>query len=85
MYIFRNSPIYEIFSSVRLIGQTNRHLYKITDYKNTASNVFLNYVKTEVLRCKKQERFLHGRFWAHARQQYVPTDRISFKWQNNYF
>ena len=49
MHIFRmDGPIYDIFSSVRLVGQTNRHLYKITPYKNTASNL-LDYIEKEAL------------------------------------
>ena len=51
-----NVPIYDIFSSVRLIGQTNRHLYKITPYKNTASNL-LDYIEKEALRCNKENDF----------------------------
>ena len=42
--------IYDIFSSVLLIGQTNRHLYKITHLKNTASNLLLDYIEKEALR-----------------------------------
>ena len=82
-----NGPIYDIFSSVRLIGQTNRHLYKIAQYKNTASNLLLDYIEKEALRCNKKERFLHGRFWSRARQRDVlhVTDRISFERLKNYF
>ena len=79
-----NGPIYDMFSSVLLIGQTNRHLYKITHLKNTASNLFLDYIEKEALRCNKEERF-HGRFWSPARQQDVLTDRISFKRLRKYF
>ena len=35
------------------IGQTNRHLYKITPYKNAASNL-LDYIEKEALRCNKE-------------------------------
>ena len=74
-----NGLIYDIFSSVRLIGQTNRHLYKINHYKNRASNLLLEYIEKEALRRNKKEQFLHGR------QRDVLTDRISFKWLKNYF
>ena len=74
-----NGPIYDIFSSVRLIGQTNRHLHKIAQYKNTASNLLLDYIEKEALRCNKKERFLHGRFWSRARQRDVLRDRMSFE------
>ena len=70
-------PIYDIFSSVRLIGQTNSHLYKIAHYKNTASN-FLDYIAKVVFRCNKKEWFLHGRFWSRARQRDVL--RSNFIW-----
>ena len=65
-------------------GQTNRHLYKIVHYKNTALN-FFDYIEKEALRCNKKERFLHGRFWSRARQRDEVTDRISFERQKNYF
>ena len=82
MYIFRmeRSDL-----SVRLTGQTNRHLYKIAHYKNKASNPLLDYIEKEALRCNKKERFLHGRFWSRVRQRDVLTNRISFERVKNYF
>ena len=86
MHIFRiDGPIYDIFSSVRLIEQTNRHVYKVAQYKNTASNLLLDYIEKEALQCNKKEQFLHGRFWSRARQRDVLTDRISFERLKNYF
>ena len=72
------------FSHPCLIGQTNRHLYKIAQYKNTASNLLLDHIEKEALRCNKKERFLHGRFWSRARQRDVLRDRISFERLKNY-
>ena len=81
MYIFRmeRSDL-----SVRLIGQTNRHLYKIAHCKNTASNL-LDYIEKEALRCNKKERFLYGIFWSRARQRDVLAHRISFERVKNHF
>ena len=71
MYIFRMERS-EL--SVRLIGQATRHLYKIAHKKNTASNLLFDYIEKEALRCNKNERFLHGRFWSRARQRDVQTN-----------
>ena len=53
MYIFRmeRSDL-----SLRLIKQTNRRLYKIAYYKNKASNLLLDYIEKEALRCHKKEQ-----------------------------
>ena len=47
MYVFRmeRSDL-----SVPLIGQTNRHLYKIAQYK-----IQLDYIGKEALRCNKKK------------------------------
>ena len=55
-----NGPIYDIFSSVRFIGQTNRHLYKIAQYKNTASNLLLDYIEKKSITVQ-QERTISSR------------------------
>ena len=81
MYMFRKE---RSDLSVHLIGQTNRHLYKIAHYKNIASNL-LDYIEKEALRCNKREQFLHGRFWSRSRQRDVLTNGISFERVKNYF
>ena len=43
---------------MRLIGKTNRHLYKIIHYKNTASNLLLNIEKEALGATRKNDFFM---------------------------
>ena len=75
----QNGPIYDIFSSVRLIGQTNVPYIKSLITKMQLQTFFSTTSR------QKKERFLHGRFWSRARQRDVLTDRISSEQLRDYF